>query len=192
MVTNDTGRQTPNSAWLKALEYIILVASILISISVILKESGVVPSAPMDQHFVETVNIQLHRANGHWVFQYPNLQHAGGITSSLSAGLYKLIIPTTHENLNWHFRIFAMATLLISSFSLFQTTIPRNPGLRTAAFLIIATSGYQFLQPSSEVIATTFLNLFLIAVLRAWPTALRWSGFSGQSPSLTSEAGYRP
>jgi hypothetical protein len=69
------------------------------------------------------------------VFQYPNLQHAGGISSSLTAGLYKLIIPTTHENLNWHFRIFSMATLLISSFSLFQTAIPKNPGLRTAAFL---------------------------------------------------------
>jgi len=68
-----------------------------------------------------------------------------------------------------------MATLLISSFFLFQTAIPRNPGLRTAAFLIIATSGYQFLEPSSEVIAATFLNLFLIAVLRSWPTL--WAAF---------------
>jgi hypothetical protein len=172
MMTHEAGRRTPNVAWLKALEIAILVAAILISISVILKENGVVPGAPMDQHFVETVNIQLHRTNGHWVFQYPNLQNAGGISSSLTAGLYKLVIPTTHENLNWHFRIFSMATLLISSFSLFQTAIPKNPGLRTAAFLIIATSGFQFLQPSSEVVAATFLNLFLIAVLRAWPTLL--------------------
>ena len=172
MVTNEARRQASYSAWLKGLEYAVLVASILISISVILKESGVVPGAPMDQHFVETVNIQLHRTNGHWVFQYPNLQNAGGITSSLSAGLYKLLIPTTHENLNWHFRIFSMATLLISSFSLFQTAIPRNPGLRTAAFLIIATSGYQLLEPSSEVISAAFLNFFLIAVLRSWPTLL--------------------
>ena len=172
MVTHEAGLRTPNAAWLKALEIAILVAAILISISVILKQSGVVPGAPMDQHFVETVNIQLLRSNGHWVFQYPNLQHAGGISSSLTAGLYKLIIPTTHENLNWHFRIFSMATLLISSFSLFQTAIPKNPGLRTAAFLIIATSGFQFLEPTSEVVAATFLNLFLIAVLRAWPTLL--------------------
>jgi hypothetical protein len=143
MVTHEAGLRTPNAAWLKALEIAILVAAILISISVILKQSGVVPGAPMDQHFVETVNIQLLRSNGHWVFQYPNLQHAGGISSSLTAGLYKLIIPTTHENLNWHFRIFSMATLLISSFSLFQTAIPKNPGLKTAAFLIIATSGYR-------------------------------------------------
>ena len=68
-----------------------------------------------------------------------------------------------------------MATLLISSFFLFHTAIPGNPGLRTAAFLIIATSGYQFLEPSSEVIAATFLNLFLIAVLRSWPTL--WAAF---------------
>ena len=68
-----------------------------------------------------------------------------------------------------------MATLLISSFFLFHTAIPGNPGLRTAAFLIIATSGYQFLEPSSEVIAATSLNLFLIAVLRSWPTL--WAAF---------------
>jgi hypothetical protein len=172
MVAHEAKHQTQNPIWLKALEITILVASILISISVILKESGMVPGPPMDQHFVETVNIQLQRTDAHWVFQYPNLQNAGGITSSLSAGLYKLIIPTTHENLNWHFRIFSMATLLISSFFLFQTAIPRNPGLRTASFLIIATSGYQFLEPSSEVITATFLNLFLIAVLRSWPTVL--------------------
>jgi hypothetical protein len=174
MATHEAGHQTPNTSWQKALEITILVAAILISISLILKQSGVAPAAPMDQHFVETVNIQLRQTNGHWVFQYPNLQNAGGINSSLTAGLYKPVIPTTHENLNWHFRIFSMATLLISSFFLFHTAIPipRNPGLRTAAFLIVATSGYRFLEPSSEVIAATFLNLFLIAVLRSWPTLL--------------------
>lgn len=172
MVAHEAGEQRNKAAWLRGLEITILVASILIAASLILHGSGVVPGAPMDQHFVETVNIQLHRANGHWVFQYPNLQNSGGISSSLSAGLYKLIIPTTHENLNWHFRIFSMATLLISSFALFQTAIPRNPGLRIAGFLIIATSGFQLLEPSSEVLAATFLNLFLIGVLRAWPPLL--------------------
>jgi hypothetical protein len=72
----------------------------------------------MGQHFAETVNVQLHRTNGHWVFQYPNLQNAGGITASLSAGFNKPIIPANHENLNWHFRIFSLAMLLISSLSL--------------------------------------------------------------------------
>jgi hypothetical protein len=103
---------------MKTLEITILVAAILISVSVILKQSWVALGVPMDQHFVETVNLQLRRRNGHWVFQYPNLQNARGISSSLSAGLYKLIIPTNHENLNWHFRIFSMATLLLNSFSL--------------------------------------------------------------------------
>jgi len=168
MTTTDQTLGLPSSRW-RLIEYSLLVACLLISASLILGESGVVPSAPMDQHFVETVNLELRLNNGQWVFQYPNLQYAGGITSSLVAGLYKLIIPTTHDNLNWHFRIFSMAGLLISSFCLFQTTIPKNPGLRTAAFLIIATSGYQLLQPSSDVLAGTFLCLFLIAALRAWP-----------------------
>jgi len=134
MVTHEAGLRTPNAAWLKALEIAILVSAILISISVILKQSGVVPGAPMDQHFVETVNIQLLRSNGHWVFQYPNLQHAGGISSSLTAGLYKLIIPTTHENLNWHFRSFSMAALLISSFSLFRAAIPQISRAENSSF----------------------------------------------------------
>jgi len=60
----------------------------------------------MGQHFAETVNVQLHRTNGHWVFQYPNLQNAGGITASLSAGFNKLIIPTNHKNLNRSFPYF--------------------------------------------------------------------------------------
>lgn len=151
-----------------ALELIILVAALAISAALILKGEGTVPSPPMDQHFVETVDLQIQRVNGHWKFQYPNLQYAGGITSSLAAGLYKLIIPTTHANLNWHFRIFSMAGLLISSFYLFRTAIPRNPGLRMAALLVVATSGFQLVQPSSDVISGTFLNLFLIAALRTW------------------------
>jgi hypothetical protein len=156
----------------RLIEFSLLIACLLISASLILRESGVVPGAPMDQHFVETVSLKLQRNNGHWIFQYPNLQYAGGITSSLIAGMYKLIIPTTHDNLNWHFRIFSMAGLLLSSFYLFQTTIPNNPGLRTAAFLIIATSGYQLLQPSSDVLAGTLLCLFLISALRAWPKVI--------------------
>jgi len=149
----------------------------------------------MGQHFVETVNVQLHMTNGHWVFQYPDLHNAGGITSSLRAGFNKLIIPTNHKNLNWHFRIFSIATLLISGFSLFQTAIPRNPGLRTAVFLIITTSGQQFLEPSSEVIAATFLNLFLIALMRSWPTPLAaffdlvWPG-QGRKSSVAFQGAY--
>jgi len=156
-------------SWQALIAYAIVIAAIAISAAHILNDSGIVPAPPMDQHFVETSNLRLGRSGGHWAFHYPNLQNAGGISSSVAAGIYKLIIPTTHETLNWHFRIFSMTGLLISSFYLFKTAIPAHWGLRTAAFLIIATSGYQLLQPSSDVITATFLNLFLLAVLRCWP-----------------------
>jgi hypothetical protein len=121
----------------------ILIASIVISASFILKESGVVPAQPMDQHFADTINLKISYDQSGWIFHYPSLQNAGGITSSLLAGIYKLLIPTTHENLNWHIRIFAMATYLASSFFLFRTFIA-NHYARILAFLIIASSGFQF------------------------------------------------
>lgn len=162
----------PQNKRLQWLEFLVLVAALVISCAVILGGDGSVPSPPMDQHFVETVNLKIQRTNGHWQFQYPNLQYAGGISSSLAAGLYKLIIPTSHSNLNWHFRIFCMAGLLLSSFYLFRTAIPKHAGLRIAALLVVATSGFQLVQPSSDVICGTFLNLFLIAALRSWSKPL--------------------
>jgi len=41
LATHEAGHQTPNTGWQKALEITILVAAILISISLILKQSGV-------------------------------------------------------------------------------------------------------------------------------------------------------
>lgn len=155
--------------WHNLLEYSILFIALIISSLIILKGEGTIPKPPMDQHFVETVNIQFRREAGHLVFQYPNLMHAGGITASLISGLYKLIIPTTSTTLNWSFKIFAMAGHLISSFFLLRTVIPQWFSLRILGFLIIATSGYQLLEPSSEVISATLLNLFFIAALRPWP-----------------------
>jgi hypothetical protein len=158
--------------WQSILEYSILAASILISALIILKGDGAVPKPYMDQHFVGTVNLQLRFEDGNFVFQYPNLMHAGGITSSLLAGFYKLIIPTTPETLNWHFKIFAMIGCLASSFYLLRTVLPQSIGLRLLGFFIIATSGYQLLEPSSDVLSATFLNLFFIAALRRWPKLL--------------------
>jgi hypothetical protein len=156
-----------------------LIASILISSSFILRDSGVVPAPPMDQHFVETINLHISYAQNIWKFQYPSLQNSGGITSSLIAGIYKLIIPTTHENLNWHIRIFAMASFLTSSFFLFNTFIA-NQFVRILAFVIIATSGFQLLQPSSDLFSATLLNLSFVAASLRWPriwTALFLAGF---------------
>jgi hypothetical protein len=156
--------------WHNGLEVAILIVSLVISALIILKGSGVVPKPFMDQHFVETVDLHLRWDQGSFSFQYPNLMHSGGITSSLIAGVYKLIIPTTPSTLNWHFKIFAMLSCLLSSFFLLRTALPRSLALRILGFLIIATSGYQLLEPSSDVISAALLNLFFIAVLRRWPT----------------------
>lgn len=158
--------------WQTILDYAVLFTALLISTLIIFKGSGVVPKPYMDQHFVGTVNLQIRHEDGHFIFQYPNLMHAGGITSSLLAGIYKLIIPTTPETLNWHFKTFAMLGCLTSSFFLLRTAIPRHFSLRLLGFLVIATSGYQLLEPSSDVVSAAFLNLFFIAVLRRWPKLL--------------------
>ncbi|MFM9047493.1 MAG: hypothetical protein ACKOOH_07535 [Cyanobium sp.] len=162
--------QTPRSVNL--LEYAILVAALLISTVLVFKGSGIVPKPYMDQHFVETVNLQLRREGGSFVFQYPNLMHAGGITSSLIAGVYKLLIPTTPSTLNWHFKIFSMLGYLLSSFALLRTAIQNAAPLRILGFLIIATSGFQLLEPSSDVLSAALLNLFFIGVIRRWPKLL--------------------
>ncbi|MFN7678767.1 MAG: hypothetical protein ACK5QW_09280 [Cyanobacteriota bacterium] len=158
--------------WQTILEFAILATALIISALLILKGDGVVPKPYMDQHFVETVNLRLRFEEGNFVFQYPNLMHSGGITASLIAGIYKLIIPTTPETLNWHFKIFSMVVCLTSSFYLLRTAIPNFLALRILGFLIIATSGYQLLEPSSDVISAALLNLFFIAVLRRWPKLL--------------------
>lgn len=150
------------------ISWAVLIATVLISASFILSDSGVVPAPPMDQHFAETVDLHLTHTQGHWAFHYPSLQNSGGITSSLIAGVYKLLIPTSSTNLNWHIRIFAMATYLTSSFFLFRTFIVNRP-LQILAYLIIASSGFQFLQPSSDLFSGTLLNLFFIAATARWP-----------------------
>jgi hypothetical protein len=74
--------------------------AILVSAAVIFRGSGVVPSWPMDQSFAHLADLHIGRENGHWVFHYPSLQNSGGIASVLIAGLYKLIVPTSKDNLN--------------------------------------------------------------------------------------------
>ncbi len=147
----------------------LLVASLIISAAFILRDSGVVPGHPMDQHFAETVDLSIRRSDGHWVFQYPALQNSGGITSSLIAGIYKLIVPTSTTTLNWHIRILAMAMYLGSSWWLIRSLIASTPG-RILAYLLICLSGFQFIQPSSELFAGSFFNLSLVALRLGWPT----------------------
>ena len=122
----------------------------------------------MDQSYVESANLRLYREAGRWVFQYPAIQNSSGITSSLLASFYKLLIPVNSSNLNWHFRIFSMLLYLGSSFLLIRAFI-QDGWTRLLIFVVIATSGYQFIQPSSELIAGTLLSLFFLALRNAWP-----------------------
>ncbi len=149
----------------------LLVASLIISAAFILRDSGLVPGYPMDQHFAETVDLSIRQSKDRWVFQYPALQNSGGITSTLIAGIYKLIIPTSKTTLNWHIRILAMVMYLGSSWLLIRSMIASAPA-RILAYLLICISGFQFIQPSSELFAGSFLNLFLFALRRGWPIAL--------------------
>jgi hypothetical protein len=122
----------------------------------------------MDQSFISTANLRLGRSNGSWIFQYPNIMFSGGITSSLIAGAYKLIVPTSPETINWHIRILAMTAYLTSSYLLILKIVRTTP-LRALGFLTVATSALQFIQPSSELFAGSFLTMFLYAAISRWP-----------------------
>jgi hypothetical protein len=149
----------------------IFVASLIVLAAYILRDSGVVPGFPMDQHFVETVDLGIRRSGGHWSFHYPALQNSGGITSSLIAGVYKLLIPTSKATLNWHIRILAMLMYLGSSWLLVRSLIEATPA-RILAYLLICISGFQFIQPSSDLFAGTFFSLSLLALRKGWPAPL--------------------
>lgn len=146
----------------------ILVLTILISTAYILRDPGAPMAHPMDQSFISAADLRIGRSNGNWFFHYPNIMYSGGISSSLIAGIYKLIIPTSPENINWHIRIFAMVTYLTSSYLLVLKLVRKLP-LRLLALLTIASSAFQFIQPSSELFAGSLLMLFLYAILSRWP-----------------------
>lgn len=144
-----------------------LVAVVIISAGVILSREGRVLAHPMDQSFVSTADLRIGQYNGVWYFHYPYLHYAGGITASLTAGLYKLIVPTTPEHLNHHIKIFAMLLFFITGYLLARQYIKTRPGL----FLFIslmATSGFQFIEPTSELFAAAYLFVFLYGVSRQW------------------------
>jgi hypothetical protein len=148
-----------------------LAAALFISAAYILLDSGTPLPHPMDQAFITSADLRIRTENGYWIFRYPNLMFSGGISSSLIAGLYKLLVPTSLENLNWHIRIFSMVCYLSSSFLLIQQLI-RTSALRLLALAILTTSGFQFIQPSSELLAGSFLTMFLVATINRWPLLL--------------------
>lgn len=146
---------------------IIGIAAIIISTAIILAGPGSVAPWPMDQAFASSADLHIGRTNGHWVFHYPYLQHSGGIAASIIAGIYKLLIPTTAASLNWHIKTLGMVGFLTSSL-LLLTTFIQNRKLRILIFIIIASSGYQFVEPTSELFASSLFNLFLVGAYRNW------------------------
>ena len=145
-----------------------LVAGLLVSAFFILKDSGRPLAHPMDQSFILSADLRIGRSNDNWIFRYPNLMFSGGVSPNLIVGLYKLLVPTSPENINWHIRILAMTCYLGSSFLLIRQLID-STALRLLALTIIATSGFQFIQPSNEVLAGSLLTLFLFAICVRWP-----------------------
>ncbi len=150
--------------------FALALTSLFLSAAIILRDSGVVPPHPMDQSFAQTVDLHIKLNNGRLGFSYPNLQYSGGITASLLVGLYKLIVPYSQETLNWHVRIFSMLLYLLSGFGLLLRFVKHDLA-RLLALLVLVTSGFQFIQPSSELIAGTALSLFVLAASLSWP---RW------------------
>src|SRR5262245_8821932 len=97
------------------LPWISLIASIAITVVFILSGDGRLPSHPIDQGFA-SVDLRIYHNGTNWIFQYPVLSWGGGITGSLLVGVYKLIVPTSPETLNWHVKIFTAAGFLVSLF----------------------------------------------------------------------------
>lgn len=143
------------------------IASLIISAFLILGDSGIVPPHPMDQSFAETVDLHIKNNNGKLMFAYPNLQYSGGIAANLVIGVYKLIVPVTRETLNWHVRIFSMFIYLVSGFALVFRFV-KSDSARLVAILLLATSGFQFIQPSSELIAGAAFSLFVLSISLGW------------------------
>jgi hypothetical protein len=149
------------------LDFIVAFVAVLACALIILGGPGLVPAHPMDQGFAY-VDLSLSRKDGVWNFQYPQLQWSGGITASLTVGLYKLLVAPSTETLNWHVRMLG-AAMYIGSAWLLVNSFVRAPAMRALAMLVTVTSGFQFLEPTSELIAASYLCLVLVGVKRAWP-----------------------
>lgn len=139
-----------------------------VSLVGILSQSGQVSAWPMDQSFVSRADLRILYLSSGWVFHYPRFNWSGGVTASLLMGLYKLLFAPPPETLNWHAKGIATILFLASSFSLCLLFIRRRVFL-ALAFLVIASSGLQFAEPSSDIIAASLFSFFLVSVRLGWP-----------------------
>jgi len=139
-----------------------------VSLICILSQSGQVSAWPMDQSFVTRADLRISYLPSGWVFQYPRFSWSGGVSASLMVGLYKLIFSPPAETLNWHAKGLATILFLSSSLSLCLLLI-RGWLFQALAFLVIASSGLQFAEPSSDIMAASFFGFFLVSVRLGWP-----------------------
>lgn len=146
----------------------LLVIAIVVSFAGILSQSGLVSEWPMDQSFVTRADLRLERLPTGWVFQYPRFKWSGGVSASLLIGLYKLVVSPAPETLNWHAKCITTLLFLGSSFSLCRLFI-RHWIFQALAFSVIASSGLQFAEPSSDIIAAAFFAFFMLSVRLGWP-----------------------
>ena len=144
-----------------------LAAVIMMSAVAILSQNGRVPAHPSDQAFVTTADLRIGQENSGWYFHYPHLQWSGGITGSLAVGVYKLIVPTSPEHLNHHIKIFAMILFFIAGYLLASQYLKTRTGL-LLFIAIMATAGFQLMDPTSELIATAYLLAFLYGIAKGW------------------------
>lgn len=171
-------RMGPKAAWPRALEWAakpvgILALGLLLALGLssaaILSGPGAAPPWPEDQSFVEIVDLNLERADGVWQFRYPRLGHSGGITSSLVVGIYKLFVPVASSAINHHAKILGAALYFGTSWLLGRSLLRTRTGSLLFAALV-GTAGFQFFEPTSEVLAGSLFNLFLVgAVLPLHP-----------------------
>lgn len=150
--------------------YALVIATLAVSAFIIVRDSGHAPQHPMDQGFAY-VDLSISKINGKWKFEYPRLQYSGGIAASLTVGAYKLLVPVATETLNWHVRILGAAMFLIASAMLLKQYLS-TIWWQCSAFLVVALSGFQFLQPTTEIIAGAYFALFLVCVARNAPVYL--------------------
>jgi hypothetical protein len=129
--------------------------------------AGRAPRAPMDQGFVYT-DLRIYRSAGVWQFHYPHLNWSGGITGSLLVGIYKLVIPTSVDTLNYHVKILAALGYFGSAYALARLFLDRTLD-QMMLLAILGSAGLQFLEPTTEVMSACFLNLFVIATKQRWP-----------------------
>ncbi|WP_295453709.1 hypothetical protein [uncultured Thiodictyon sp.] len=155
--------------WQREHQSLLLWFSLLIVVvfsAIVIVQGAAAPAPhPMDQGFLISADLRLHRVDGHWVFQYPHLQWSGAISSTGVVGIYKLLINPSPEFLNWHIKLTVMFVWFFSILYLIRSLIV-DQVVGALVLLGIGALGLQFLEPTSELLGAIFFNVFLLLIFR--------------------------